>query len=149
MSIKYVHTNIIAEDWRKLADFYIKVFQCKAMLPERDLSGEWIEKVTAISDVHIQGVHLELPGYVDGPTLEIFSYDQEDLREEKSRVNTQGYGHLAFHVDDVEEVLEKLMEMGGSKLGDVIKKEYDEIGTLTIVYARDPEGNIVEIQNWS
>lgn len=42
MGIKYVHTNIIAKDWKRLADFYIQVFNSKPLYPERDLSGKWI-----------------------------------------------------------------------------------------------------------
>ena len=37
--MKFVHTNIITDNWRKLADFYIKVFDCKPVLPERDLKA--------------------------------------------------------------------------------------------------------------
>lgn len=63
MSIKYAHTNIVAKDWRRLSDFYFKVFDCKPVFPERDLSGKWIEKVTNIDNVSIKGIHLTLPGY--------------------------------------------------------------------------------------
>jgi len=38
MNIRYVHTNLIAKDWRKLADFYIKVLGCKEKKPERNLN---------------------------------------------------------------------------------------------------------------
>lgn len=27
-------------------------------------------------------------------------------------------------------------------------KEYEDLGLLTVVYAKDPEGNFIEIQNW-
>lgn len=71
--MKYIHTNIIAKDWRKLADFYIKAFGCKEVYAKRDLKGKWIEEGTGIDGVHIEGVHLRLPGHGDdGPTLEIF-----------------------------------------------------------------------------
>jgi len=50
VSIKYVHTNLIAGDWKSLADFYIQVFGCTTVAPERDISGEWIDKMTGISD---------------------------------------------------------------------------------------------------
>ncbi|MBN2520689.1 MAG: VOC family protein [Bacteroidales bacterium] len=42
--VKYIHTNIVAKDWQKLADFYEKVFGCKKLYPERNLKGEWIDK---------------------------------------------------------------------------------------------------------
>jgi predicted enzyme related to lactoylglutathione lyase len=57
-------------------------------------------------------------------------------------------GHLAFHVDDVEATLAAVLATGGSTLGEVVHREYPELGTLAAVYARDPEGNILELQNW-
>jgi predicted enzyme related to lactoylglutathione lyase len=150
MPIRYVHTNIIAKDWRRLCDFYIQVFECKPLYPERDLSGSWIEELTGIGHVRIQGMHLQLPGYEDGgPTLEIFQYQPERPINDEMAINRQGLGHLAFHVDDVETVLADLITHGGSQLGAVIKKRYESLGLLTAVYAIDPEGNFIEIQNWS
>src|SRR5690554_6561901 len=110
MSIKYVHTNIIASNWRKLSQFYIDVFNCKPVYPKRDLSGKWIDKMTNIKNVNIKGIHLRLPGYEDGPTLEIFEYrptKQQDNHEHK--INDHGFCHLAFHVDVVEDVLNKVL----------------------------------------
>lgn len=64
-------------------------------------------------------------------------------------LNRQGLGHLAFHVESVEAVLNQLLaSYGGEQLGGLIKRDYGELGVLTAVYARDPEGNIIEIQNW-
>ncbi|NBI28138.1 VOC family protein [Chengkuizengella marina] len=93
MSIKYAHTNIVAKDWRRLSDFYVKVFDCKPVYPERDLSGKWIDNVS------IKGIHLTLPGYEPGPTLEIFQYIQESPKRHPSNINQQGFGHIAFLVD--------------------------------------------------
>lgn len=150
MSIRYVHTNIIAKDWRKLSDFYVQVFSCKPLYPERDLSGPWVEELTGIKEVGIRGMHLQLPGYQeDGPTLEIFQYHPERPSKEEMAINRQGLGHLAFHVDDVETVLAGVIAHGGKQLGAVIKKQYETLGLLTAVYAADPEGNFIEIQNWS
>ena len=149
MSIRYVHTNIVAKNWRKLSEFYINVFECKPQYPERDLSGEWIDNLTNIDSVKIKGIHLSLPGYYNGPTLEIFEYGPEYLRSNESKINEQGFGHIAFHVDVVEDVVQKLVEHGGKILGKIIKKDYKGIGLLTAVYAQDPEGNFIEIQNWS
>ncbi len=149
MGIKYVHTNIIAQDWKKLSQFYIDVFNCKPQYPERNLSGKWIDKMTDINDVKIKGIHLSLPGFDNGPTLEIFEYEPKIIDNSKSKINKQGLGHIAFHVDDVEDMLKKVILNDGKKLGEIIKKDYGELGILTAVYAQDPEGNFIEIQNWS
>jgi len=131
---KYVHTNLIARDWKRLVRFYIDVFGCEPKGPERDLSGAWLDSVNAVPNAHLTGVHLRLPGYgEDGPTLEIFSYD----------------AHIAFAVDDVDQALEAVIAASGGTVGRVATTEVDSVGVLRVVYARDPEGNIVELQKWS
>jgi predicted enzyme related to lactoylglutathione lyase len=63
--------------------------------------------------------------------------------------NRMGLGHLAFSVDNVTEILEEVITKGGKALGEVVKREIPGYGTITFVYATDPEGNIVEIQSKS
>lgn len=147
-SIKYVHTNLIAKDWKKLASYYVEVFNCERVYPERNLSGKWIDELAAIKDAEIKGIHLRLPGYTDGPTLEIFSYTPESVESGMHEVNDFGFSHIAFHVSSVEEVLQKVLANGGCKYGEVVQKHIDGVGKLTVVYTRDPEGNIVELQHW-
>lgn len=146
--MKYVHTNIISKDWKALAGFYIQVFNCKLLLPQRDLSGDWLSKATGVEKAHIKGAHLRLPGYgKSGPTLEIFEYDKME-EQNHPLPNRIGFGHLAFEVDDVNKVLEQVKELGGKAYGAVASKTIADLGTLTFVYAQDPEGNIIELQNW-
>jgi predicted enzyme related to lactoylglutathione lyase len=146
--MKYAHTNIIAKDWKKLSLFYQKVFECVPLPPERDLSGEWLERLTGIEGVHIVGEHLKLPNYEgDSPTLEIFSYNEANTDNPKS-LNGAGLSHLAFEVDDVAETLNKVVANGGSPIGEIVSKEYSGIGIATFVYCRDIEGNIIELQSW-
>jgi catechol 2,3-dioxygenase-like lactoylglutathione lyase family enzyme len=148
-AIRYVHTNIIAADWRRLARFYCDVFGCRPVGPERDLHGDWLDKITALPGARITGIHLALPGYDrDGPTLEIFSYQPENPAAGNPAINRQGLGHTAFHVPDVAATLAALLACGGAMLGELIVRDYGDLGILTAVYARDPEGNIIEIQNW-
>ncbi len=146
--MKYVHTNIIAKDWEILAKFYEVVFDCKQVGPKRELSGEWLSALTGLENVTIEGVHLSLPGYENGPTLEIFSYSPTGESYPVEELNRIGYGHLAFEVNSVEESLEKFKQNGGVSVGEVVEKDYPNMGRLTVVYAKDPEGNFVEICNW-
>jgi len=146
-NIRYVHTNIIARDWKTLSEFYVTVFGCEELPPERNLSGKWVDKLTNITNVNVRGIHLKLPG-VENVTLEIFEYTPQADTKLIHKINSFGFGHLAFHVDDVEELVDIVIENGGSVLGEIIKRDYGDLGILTAVYARDPEGNFIEIQNW-
>ena len=64
------------------------------------------------------------------------------------QINRIGFGHIAFEVDDVAAVLEKLQAVGGGQIGEQIVADYPNNVVATIVYDTDPEGNIVELQNW-
>lgn len=149
LNAKYVHTNLTGRDWRKLVHFYCDVFGCTPKPPQRDLSGPWLDALTALSDAHLKGMHLTLPGYgADGPTLEIFSYDAM-IEAGKPVVNEPGFGHIAFLVDDVEAALRAVCDSGGGSVGKVTRNQVPGVGLLTVVYATDPDGNIIELQNWS
>ena len=149
MTVRYTHTNIIAKDWRRLAQFYEEVFACVFIPPQRNQSGPWLEKGTGVQNAALEGVHLRLPGHgSEGPTLEIYAYAHVEEKAPPA-ANRLGLGHLAFSVDNVQEILLRVIENGGAALGEVIVREIEGIGKITFVYATDPEGNILEIQNWS
>jgi predicted enzyme related to lactoylglutathione lyase len=143
--MRYTHTNLIAGDWRRLADFYIKVFECVPVPPERDLKGMWLDEAVNLEDAHIRGIHLQLPGYTDGPTLEIFQYSKQTLLQ-TPQANHPGLRHLAFTVSEIEETIEKIKENGGKPLGKPTRILIEGVGELVFAYLRDPEGNIVEVQ---
>jgi catechol 2,3-dioxygenase-like lactoylglutathione lyase family enzyme len=117
--------------------------------PERDLAGAWLDASTGLTAARLRGQHLLLPGHgPGGPTLELFSYDAL-VEQGRPTADRLGYGHLAFRVDDVASALERVLAAGGERLGEVASTQVDGVGTLTVVYARDPEGNVLELQRWT
>src|SRR5256885_1236053 len=130
---KYVHTNLIARDWKRLVRFYRDVFGCEPKGPERDLSDAWLDTVTALANPHLRGIHLRLPGYGDdGPTLEIFSYDQL-IERGLPRPNECGFGHIAFAVDNVDEALQAVIAAAGGAVGEIATAEVKDVGLLRVV----------------
>jgi len=144
--MRYTHTNIVAEDWRSLANFYVDVFGCTPVPPERDLSGEWLERATGIEGAHIRGIHLRLPGHGEGgPTLEIFQYDTDQVHP-MPLASRPGLGHIAFAVEDVAAVKVAVLEAGGGAVGEVVRVEVTGAGGIEFAYLTDPGGNLIEIQ---
>lgn len=149
MGCTYVHTNLVARDRHRLQAFYVDVFGCEPVGSERDLGGAWLDASTGLTGAHVRGRHLRLPGHgPDGPTLELFQYD-ETVEQTRPTADRLGFGHLAFRVDDVADTLERLLAAGGSRLGEVAETDIPGAGHLTVVYAQDPEGNILELQRWA
>jgi predicted enzyme related to lactoylglutathione lyase len=149
MQAKYVHTNLIAQDWRTLADFYKRVFGCVPVPPERDFQGEKLEAGSGIQGAHLQGVHLRLPGYGDtGPTLEVFNYNILKDRPETA-VNRPGFGHIAFQVSDVAAARTEVLANGGQSVGAIVTLQVATGAKVTWCYVSDPEGNVLELQSWT
>ncbi len=143
MGIQFSHINIIAKDWKNVADFYTKVFHCTPLPPGDELSGVWVDKLTGLHGAKICGVHLLFP---NSPiALEIFSY--KDMTEQHPTYpNTQGFTHIAFTVDNIEETIQQVLQHGGSLVGEIVEKSFPTSGSFALVYLRDPEGNIIELQ---
>jgi predicted enzyme related to lactoylglutathione lyase len=146
--VRYVHTNLIAADWRALARFYETQFGCVRVPPERDYSGPEPEAGTGVSGASVQGVHLRLPGYGErGPTLEIFSYSRLAERPVPA-VNRPGFGHIAFQVEAVADARRQVLAAGGNAVGEVVSLTTAAGTRVTWCYVADPEGNVIELQSW-
>jgi predicted enzyme related to lactoylglutathione lyase len=144
---RYVHTNLVARDWRRLAAFYQTLFGCVPVPPERDLSGPAVEAGTGIPGAALRGMHLRLPGAHDGPTLELFTYSP--LADgPPPAVNRPGYGHIAFAVDSVADARAEVLAAGGQPVGDVVTLTIASGSRVTWCYCTDPEGNVIELQSW-
>lgn len=147
--MKFIHTNIVSNNWKKLVTFYIETFKCSIVPPVRNQSGQWLEKGTGVKNAKLQGAHLRLPGYGEnGPTLEIYQYGEIEYQA-FIPPNKRGYGHIAFEVDNVEQTLEQLISNGGTAHGEIVVKAIKDLGEITFTYARDPEGNLIELQSWT
>ncbi len=146
---RFGHVNLIASDWRSLARFYIEVFGCTIVPPERDYRGPELEAVTGVAGAALRGAHLRLPGLgPDGPTLEIYQFAAmpEAL---PGPVTRPGLRHLAFAVPSVPEARDAVLAAGGGVVGEIVTLGTADGRFVTLIYATDPEGNIVELQSWS
>jgi predicted enzyme related to lactoylglutathione lyase len=149
MQAKYVHTNLIAKNWRSLAKFYTDVFGCTLVPPERNYQGNELDAGTGLKDAHLTGAHLRLPGYDDnGPTLEIYNYNHLEPATDP-KVNRPGFGHIAFEVNDVREARNLVKANGGDIVGEIVTLTTSAGTKVTWCYMTDPEGNIIELQSWS
>src|SRR5438093_3486687 len=116
---RYVHTNLVARDWRALTTFYSSVFNCVVVPPERDFSGPVLEAGTGVQGAAIRGVHVRLPGCgPDGPTLEIFSYSRR-ADGPAPAVNRPGLGPIASAVPSLPEPRAQVRAAGGRRGGEI------------------------------
>ena len=100
INARYVHTNLIARDWRALrllpgsARLRTRAAGARSVWPRSGSRHRYPRRTPA-------GRHLRLPGRGDdGPTLEIFTYGSL-VERPATAVNRLGFGHIAFSVEDV------------------------------------------------
>ena len=146
---RYGHTNLIARDWRQLAAWYERLFGCTPVPPERDYAGPDLARGTAVAGAALKGVHLRLPGHGDdGPTLEIYTFASSQ-GESSRAIDDPGWGHVAFAVADVESARQRILDEGGTAIGEVVTLTTADGRRVTWCYVADPEGNAVELQSWA
>ena len=146
---RFGHVNLIARDWRALADFYVRLFGCELVPPERDYRGDDLAAGTGVPGAALRGAHLRLPGHgPTGPTLEIYQFESmpDGL---PPAANRPGFQHIAFAVPSVPEARDAMLAAGGRAIGSVVTLETADGRFVTWTYVTDPEGNIVELQSWS
>jgi len=149
LEARFGHVNLIAREWRSLAEWYVRLFGCEVVPPERDYAGPDLAAGTGVPGAALRGVHLRLPGHgPSGPTLEIYQFASmpDGL---PPQVNRPGFQHIAFVVPSVAAARETVLAAGGAAVGSVVTLGTADGRFVTWTYVTDPEGNIVELQSWS
>ncbi|MCC5970785.1 MAG: VOC family protein [Pararhodobacter sp.] len=141
--MKLAHINLVARDANTLAAFYVDVFKCEHLRQPRRLSGENVSRGNGLPNSEIYSIWLKFPGSA-APFLEVHEHKVTTARK-LPKVNEPGFGHLSFQTDDISAALSAVIEAGGTQLGEIT-----DLGSagkpFLVVYARDPEGNILELE---
>ncbi len=104
--------------------------------------GAYIDTLQNLSDVKVHIVKLRAP---DGSLLELLedvAHPTSPPDPEHNRLCDRGIRHIAFTVADVEESHRILREEGCEVLGEPIVSPDNY---AKVFFARDPEGNLIEI----
>ena len=114
--LKFIHVNMIAEDWRKLCDWYESLTASVDFGKRKDHSGSYKSSVIGIEGVHVVGQHILLKGFaLDCPTFEIFTYSVKG-RTEPAKETELGLNAIGFVSADVKATAKEIAAVGGSLL---------------------------------
>lgn len=143
---RLLHISLTARDAPLLAAFYSNVFGFSERRAPTVMSGPRVSRGNGLPGSNILSIWLNMADPT-GPFLEILQYTLS-VEAPRPAVNAPGFGHLAFAVDGLDERLARLIQAGGSMQGKIT-----DFGTpdrpSRIVYCRDPEGNILELEEQS
>ncbi|NQV55083.1 MAG: VOC family protein [Rhodospirillales bacterium] len=137
---KIDHTGVTVSDINASLAFYHDVFGFDVTEPRR-LEGEFFETLTGVKDAKLDVAYVEAPGH----RIELLQYTIPGERKPSTlRPSDPGFVHLAFEVEDIDEVVTAIREGGFEPVSKPLTSEAGLRKGWRAVYTRDPDGNVIE-----
>lgn len=132
------HVGIVVQDLNSQQIFYMQVFNL-ILVGRKKEQGAYIEQLVGMAGVHLEWSKLRGE---TGAELELLHYQGYDESPYPRRSLPQpGAMHIAFTVADAAMTAKRIRAAGGMA-GDPLQNMEK---TVYVLYARDPEGNMLEI----
>ena len=142
------HINIVVSDLERSVRFYCDVLGFRKTA-DVYMEGDWIEAVVGLRGVKGKVAFVEPPG--GGVRIELLEYVAPAgvAVAENSRANTRGLRHVAFRVDGIAAMTERLRAAGVKFFSEPVKVPAGvakfAAGDKSLVYFYDPDGVILEL----
>lgn len=135
----FVHVGLVVEDLDETVRFLSLLgFDCGAPGVH---SGAWIDRIIGLEDVTVETVMARGPDGRDVFEVVRFRSPSARAQEPAPAANRPGLRHIAFRVDDVRGVVDRVRAAGWDTVGEIVDYE----GMFLLCYVRGPEGLIVEL----
>jgi catechol 2,3-dioxygenase-like lactoylglutathione lyase family enzyme len=133
------HTGIVVKDMEENLHFWRDVMGLKVAADFWE-EGSFIDTVQHLEGVKLHMIKLSGP---DGVLVELLKDENHPtLPPERNELCDRGIRHIAFTVADVDESFRILTDKGLTALS---KPVTSPDGKARLFFARDPEGNLLEI----
>jgi len=135
----FVHVGLVVEDLDEMVRF-LALLGLDCGRPGT-FGGEWIDRIIGLEDATVELVMVRAPDGSDIFEVVRFHTPAAAAQEPAPAANRPGLRHIAFKVDDVRAVVERVREAGWDTVGEIVDYE----STFLLCYVRGPEGLIVEL----
>jgi catechol 2,3-dioxygenase-like lactoylglutathione lyase family enzyme len=136
---RFVHTGVVVDDLTTVVEFFTSLgLECSEPFAA---GGEWVERIVGLPAVRVEGVMVRTPDGTDALELVKFHEPAAEPDDQPAPPNRRGIRHLAFAVDDLSAVVDRLRTAGWETLGEIV----DYRGMFLLCYVRGPEGLIIEL----
>ncbi|HLT47740.1 MAG TPA: VOC family protein [Rubricoccaceae bacterium] len=131
---------IVVDDLEAVKAFFLELgMELEAEMP---LEGSWVDRTIGLENVRCEIAVMRTPDGHGRIELDKFHAPAAVRAEpEDAPVNTLGIRRIMFAVDDIEDVLARLLAHGAELMGEVVQYE----DTYRLCYVRGPEGLIVAL----
>jgi catechol 2,3-dioxygenase-like lactoylglutathione lyase family enzyme len=135
----FVHIGLVVDDLDETVRFLALLgFDCGT---PSVFGGEWIDRIIGLEDATVEVVMARGPDGSDVFEVVRFRSPTAGAHEAAPAANRPGLRHVAFKVDDVRGVVERVRKAGWETVGEIVDYE----STFLLCYVRGPEGLIVEL----
>ena len=136
---RFVHIGHVVADLDETVRFLTVLgFDCSR--PSVN-SGAWIGRIIGLEDVTVETVMASAPDGSGEIELVRFVSPAAEPGDPEAPTNRTGLRHLAYQVDDIRGVVDRVRAGGWDTVGDIVDYE----GMFLLCYLRGPEGLIVEL----
>ena len=139
MIIKTRHTGLVVKDISASIAFYEGLGL--GVWKHENERGDFLSQVVGLENAEIETVKLKVG---DGSLLELLEYKSHPTIPSTSiySSNNHGCSHVAFTVQDVEEISSKIIRLGGSIVN---PPAVSANGSVKVMYCHDLDGILMEM----
>ena len=144
------HINIVTNNIKKSKDFYKNIIGLEETL-YLDLEGAWLESITNFQNPKAKCVFLQPDS--KNCRIELLEYENPKTTptniEKSQQLNHEGIRHIAFEVDNIDEIYQKTLRHGIECISAPIKVPLDIVPSgKTLCYIKAPDGVVLELAQY-
>jgi catechol 2,3-dioxygenase-like lactoylglutathione lyase family enzyme len=134
------HVGVVVDDLEAAVAFFVELGMEREGTGVGSVDGRWVDQVVGLEGVRVDIAFVRTP---DGMSrLELTKFHAPEAVEAGSTApNTLGLRRLMFAVDDIDDVVARMLEHGAELIGEVA--QYEDVYRLC--YLRGPGGSIVAL----
>ena len=132
------HTGIVVIDLEASLNFYRDLlgFQIVKQMEE---AGDYIDNISSLRNIQVTTVKMTSPS---GQMIELLKYHSHPEEQRMRKICEIGISHIAFTVDDLDFVYEKLKDKG---IQFNSPPQLSPDGYAKVTFCRAPEGTLIEL----
>ncbi|HET8758534.1 MAG TPA: VOC family protein [Solirubrobacteraceae bacterium] len=133
------HIGIVVDDLAAATEFFAALGLERQ--GEGSAEGRWVDRIVGLDGVRTQFAMMQTPDGNGRLELIRFQSPSHAGGNGHEAANAPGIRHIAFVVEDVDDVVSRLRPHGGELVGDV--EQYRDL--FRLCYVRGPAGIIIEL----
>lgn len=144
------HINIVTANLKKSKEFYVNIIGLEEVL-ELDLEGQWLESITNYKKAKAKCVFLQPDS--KNCRIELLQYENPKTLKtnisQSQQLNYEGIRHIAFEVDNIDEIYQKALINDIEFISKPIKVPLEIVPSgKTLCYMKAPDGVVLELAQY-